>query len=308
MKLLFTLLAVLLAGCFTPTAVGYASPSGSITVETFGPHLDPYGAWMDFPGYGRVWQPSSQYVGADFYPYGSGGRWVSTNAGWVFDSDYPFGWAVFHYGRWFRDDNYGWLWTPGRRWAPSWVSWRAGGQYVGWAPMGPSGRVGFDDWCFVETNRFTAHNVYAYGIRDRDYFHRAVEVTGPVRGGSYGPPPSWVSRTTRQDIKPVPVDRVQSAGRFVPPPPPPGSGEPRRRTRAALPAGRYSEQRQGGYRGAPPPPPPPSSYNESGLAQPRAYERQAPPPPPAPARRSVPSPAGNGGPRMMPPPPPPPRR
>jgi hypothetical protein len=34
---------------------------------------------------------------------------------------------------------YGWCWRPGRVWGPGWVSWRAGGGYVGWAPLPPRG-------------------------------------------------------------------------------------------------------------------------------------------------------------------------
>ena len=29
------------------------------------------------------------------------------------------------------------MWVPGNEWAPAWVSWRAGGDYYGWAPLGP---------------------------------------------------------------------------------------------------------------------------------------------------------------------------
>jgi hypothetical protein len=54
---------------------------------------------------------------------------------WV--SDYEWGWAPFHYGRWFYDDYEGWVWLPDTVWGPSWVSWRSGGGYYGWAPLGP---------------------------------------------------------------------------------------------------------------------------------------------------------------------------
>ena len=32
-------------------------------------------------------------------------------------------------------DSYGWVWVPGYEWGPAWVSWRTGGDYVGWAPL-----------------------------------------------------------------------------------------------------------------------------------------------------------------------------
>jgi hypothetical protein len=30
-----------------------------------------------------------------------------------------------------------WVWVPGYEWGPAWVSWRTGGNYVGWAPLPP---------------------------------------------------------------------------------------------------------------------------------------------------------------------------
>ncbi len=49
-------------------------------------------------------------------------------------------WATYHYGGWDFDPQFGWYWMPQIQWAPAWVSWREGGGYVGWAPLGPSGR------------------------------------------------------------------------------------------------------------------------------------------------------------------------
>ena len=47
--------------------------------------------------------------------------------------------------RWTRVRDAGWLWVPGREWGPAWVSWRTGGDYVGWAPLPPRGRGDDDD-------------------------------------------------------------------------------------------------------------------------------------------------------------------
>ena len=66
----------------------------------FDQSLSPYGEWVDLPEYGRVWRPYESNVGADFRPYATGGHWVYTDYGWSFESDYPWGWAPFHYGRW----------------------------------------------------------------------------------------------------------------------------------------------------------------------------------------------------------------
>src|SRR5262249_52816714 len=52
-----------------------------------------------------------------------------------------FGWATYHYGRWANLADYGWVWFPGEDldWGPAWVSWRTGGDYIGWAPLPPRG-------------------------------------------------------------------------------------------------------------------------------------------------------------------------
>ena len=111
-------------------------------LTTFRPALDPYGAWVSDSTYGTVWVPNRATVGADFAPYVSRGHWALTaDDDWIWESDYPFGWAVFHYGRWVWIPSYGWSWVPGRRYANAWVVWRvpsAEYAYVGWAPMPPT--------------------------------------------------------------------------------------------------------------------------------------------------------------------------
>lgn len=102
--------------------------------------LDPYGSWRDDPTYGTVWMPSESVVGGDFTPYETAGHWAyDDDYTWV--SDYSWGWAPFHYGRWVYAQGYGWEWIPGREYAGAWVSWRYGWgdwAYVGWAPLGPT--------------------------------------------------------------------------------------------------------------------------------------------------------------------------
>jgi len=48
----------------------------------------------------------------------------------------------------------GWVWVPGYEWAPAWVSWRYGDEYVGWAPLPPAAvwisSVGFNSTIDVE--------------------------------------------------------------------------------------------------------------------------------------------------------------
>jgi len=105
-----------------------------ITEQDFYDNLSQYGTWVTDPQYGDVWVPDA---GDDFRPYATNGHWVLTDYGNTWVSDYPWGWATFHYGRWHYDDYYGWEWVPGYEWAPAWVSWRQGGGYYGWAPLMP---------------------------------------------------------------------------------------------------------------------------------------------------------------------------
>jgi hypothetical protein len=114
-----------------------ADPSA---LTDFRPALDPYGTWVDDSTYGTVWVPSPSAVGADFAPYKSAGHWAYDDD-YVWVSDYDWGWAPFHYGRWVYGGGAGWEWIPGRRYAGAWVSWRYGvgdWGYVGWAPLSPT--------------------------------------------------------------------------------------------------------------------------------------------------------------------------
>ena len=72
----------------------------------------------------------------NWQPYCDRGRWVYTDCGWYWNSDYAWG-ATFHYGRWFQAANVGWCWYPDTVWAPSWVTWRYSDSYCGWAPLPP---------------------------------------------------------------------------------------------------------------------------------------------------------------------------
>jgi hypothetical protein len=121
---------------------GYADTDPSALTD-FRSTLDPYGTWTEDSTYGTVWVPSPSVVGPEFTPYVSAGHWVyDDDYTWV--SDYDWGWAPFHYGRWVYGDAMGWEWIPGRDYAGAWVSWRYGlddWAYVGWAPLAPT-------WCW----------------------------------------------------------------------------------------------------------------------------------------------------------------
>lgn len=113
-----------------------APPTTQVTINYFQETLSPYGSWVDVDGYGRCWRPTVVRYDSGWRPYCDRGRWVYTDCGWYWDSDYAWG-VTFQYGRWFRHDRFGWCWYPDTVWAPSWVSWRQCDDYYGWAPLPP---------------------------------------------------------------------------------------------------------------------------------------------------------------------------
>ena len=162
------------AGCAVtvqPTAEAqpsaYPPPGRPVQVDLslFYNELAPYGDWFQLEGYGWVWSPYD--VPAGWRPY-TRGRWVYTDYGSTWASDFEWGWAPFHYGRWLFDPQYGWVWVPGREWAPAWVVWRYGAGRIGWAPLPPrvDWRAGNLDvlispqgWSFVKEQYLFAPNL-----------------------------------------------------------------------------------------------------------------------------------------------------
>ena len=182
-------------------AAGPPAEAPSMTV--FEQELAPYGRWVLTPEYGRVWIPSS--VDSDWRPY-SDGQWVETTWGWSFVAGVPWGWAVFHYGRWGYRVGLGWYWVPGFVWAPAWVSWRYYRGYVCWSPYGPPGyaypRV-WPGWVVVPSRAFLRplrrHVVPWSTAVPIVRVARPAPSIGrvPARGNFYGPP--------RAQIRPRPV-------------------------------------------------------------------------------------------------------
>jgi hypothetical protein len=126
-----------------------ASAAPDVTYQEFYNALSPYGSWVQMPGYDYVWQPLATVQDNTWRPY-TLGHWVYTDDGWTWLSEEPFGWLTYHYGRWMRTHTLGWVWVPGDQWAPAWVSWRYGNNYVGWAPLPPEaqfdGATGIQQW------------------------------------------------------------------------------------------------------------------------------------------------------------------
>ena len=112
--------------------VAHANTQNNEDYEFFYDDLAPYGNWVWIDGPGMVWAPYNVTVG--WRPYVEG-HWANTDYGWTWASDEPYGWAVYHYGRWHNSANHGWVWVPGRTWGPAWVSWQHGDGWTGWAPL-----------------------------------------------------------------------------------------------------------------------------------------------------------------------------
>lgn len=90
-----------------------------------------YGSWVNYRSR-SAWRPR---VGSDWSPYRHG-RWVYTPSGLTWVSYEPWGWVPYHYGSWDYVPSWGWLWYPGRTYAPAWVYWYWGPTHVGWCPIG----------------------------------------------------------------------------------------------------------------------------------------------------------------------------
>lgn len=178
-----TLLTFLAAAIFIGTAVPNAEARESVSIDFFYDHLESYGSWQEVGDYGYCWRPYD--IDEDWRPY-SDGRWVYTDAGWTWYSEEPYGWAVYHYGRWVNIDDLGWIWVPGTEWGPGWVSWRHSSRYVGWAPLPPEAyfriNIGFSAWvddyydigprhyCFVENRNFGARRLRSVFIDQRENY------------------------------------------------------------------------------------------------------------------------------------------
>ena len=139
-------LAALLAVSPLQRALAQDDNGGSapVSFDLFYNNLSDDGDWYNTPEYGYVWQPFIAYKTDSWRPY-SDGYWAQTDSGWTWVSYENFGWATYHYGRWTRLKDTGWVWVPGYQWGPGWVSWRTSDDYVGWAPLPPKVERGVYD-------------------------------------------------------------------------------------------------------------------------------------------------------------------
>jgi len=190
-----------------------------VSMQSFYDELSPYGTWIQDPQYGYVWRPDVEQ--GDFRPYYTNGRWAMTEYGNTWVSNYDWGWAPFHYGRWVYNRYNQWVWIPDTTWGPAWVSWRSGGGYYGWAPMGPGMNININInipdlwWVFIPQR-----NIY-YDSFPRYYSRRNVTIihNTTIINNTYvnnrrtyytGPRADDIRRATRQDVR---VYNVNNTGR-----------------------------------------------------------------------------------------------
>jgi hypothetical protein len=191
MKRIFIVLALLLAGV---TAASADPPYDGLSFGLFYSSLEPYGEWISVDAGLYAWRPVG--VSPDWRPYWNG-QWLWSDDGWYWASEEPWAWATYHYGRWYFDDYYGWVWVPGYDWAPAWVEWRYGGDYVGWAPLGPYAVFSVNFGVFYSTNWVTPYTWWTFtdcrymgSPAIYDHVYRTTEnsrIIGRTRfGGSVG--------------------------------------------------------------------------------------------------------------------------
>ncbi len=219
-------------------AVASSSETETGSYSTFYRKLDPYGDWMETSDYGYVFQPRQATQARDWRPY-TNGHWVYTDAGWTWISDEKFGWATYHYGRWIRLRSVGWVWVPGEKWAPAWVSWRKGGDYVGWAPLPPEAQfdrqtgirnwadnyydIGPEQYAFVPANEFgrklTPREIVPTE-RNVTIINQTTNVTNIVYNNSVivdqGPSYDDLRKPSRQPIERYRLERTHSMTSDVP--------------------------------------------------------------------------------------------
>jgi hypothetical protein len=223
-KLPAILLGLLLL--LTGTTQNVMAQNEDISLQSFYDELSPYGQWIKDPQYGYVWRPDVDQE--EFRPYYTNGRWAMTEYGNTWVSNYDWGWAPFHYGRWVYNRYNNWVWIPDTVWGPAWVSWRSGGGYYGWAPLGPSISIGINIghggyripdmcWNFIPYNNIY-YNSYPryYGNRNRIYIQNTVIINNTyVRNNrTYytGPRAEDIRRATNQRVTVYNVNRDSRPG------------------------------------------------------------------------------------------------
>ena len=228
------LLALTIVALLVPAARQAAA--ADVSVDLFYNNLSG-GDWIEAGDYGYGWQPAVAVSDSNWRPY-SDGYWAYTDVGWTWVSYEDFGWATYHYGRWSRVADHGWVWFPGNdlEWGPAWVSWRTGGDYIGWAPLPPRGAgIGYEGRAIggrvdvefdIGPSYYNFVDVRYIGepvLRDRifassqnvTYINQTVNVTNITTTNNvvynYGPDYNTLSARSSRPIQRLSLERQENA-------------------------------------------------------------------------------------------------
>lgn len=189
-----------------------------------------------------VWKPSSDMAvgvtagspelavgtAAGYTPYANG-QWVNTDNGWYFQAPTPYEEITSHYGRWTFTPDMGWVWLPGRVWAPAWVDMRENDDFVAWAPFPPGTYVSGttvippviedDRYVVVQKSNFVEPTIYKYMYLENK---NKVMIKEMSRTGGLvvqnntivnkGPEVSSIEKAAGKKIETVKIKRVSNPG------------------------------------------------------------------------------------------------
>jgi hypothetical protein len=216
----------LLTGVAAPASHAAVSVNGAVSFDFFYSDLAPHGSWLVSAQYGRVWQPAVYAPG--WNPYYDG-HWVYTDCGWTWVSDYDWGDVPYHYGTWYDDASLGWIWVPGTTWAPAWVTFRTGPDFIGWAPVAPGFSIGVSfgapapvsSFLFVSTRDFAAPRIRQYVVpadrRDTIIQRTTIVNNLTVQNNvvvNRGPEVRTIEQASGRTFRPEPIERVAHVAPF----------------------------------------------------------------------------------------------
>jgi len=162
-----------------------------------------------------------------YVPY-TNGRWLHTDAGWYFHAATPVEEITHHHGRWVYSPTAGWLWVPGRVWAPAWVDWREHDEYIAWTPIPPGiyirnsiiapAPVIVERYIIVEKRYFVEPVVYQYvylghhhknkfKIKEWRRLEGLVVANNTIYG--HGPDVTYIRNVSGHQIEEFKVKRVK---------------------------------------------------------------------------------------------------
>ncbi len=187
-----------------------------------------------------VWQPSpgmavsiaaGDPAPAMYVPY-TDGQWVYTDYGWYFRAGTRYEEITHHYGRWVYVVPYGWIWIPGNRWAPAWVTWDYDDDYIAWTPGSPGLYFAVNyyglpyrlepAYVVCERRHFLEPYVYRYSgfYREHDFgkkFRDMESRNGNLYAGGkhfgFGPDVKRIEKDYGRRIDPVRINTVHDPGK-----------------------------------------------------------------------------------------------